>query len=205
VLKKLLMEAYGVERYQVEGPSWIEHEMFDVMAAKPQGTTPGLERQMLQNLLAARFHVTQHTEKRELPAFVLLPGKDTAKLHPVKDSEGAECRSSGTMGQLAGVLATQIDKPVVDQTGIPGRYYFVLRWSDAITVRTDGPSGAAPPPSPPPPASSGPCPGWTGPWPPFEANIFDAVREQMGLRLERRGTASVNVIVLDRAERPGAN
>jgi uncharacterized protein (TIGR03435 family) len=41
--------------------------------------------------------------------------------------------------------------------------------------------------------------------PPPEASIFDAVREQMGLRLERRGTASVNVMVFDRAEKATAN
>ncbi len=156
---------------------------------------------MLQSLLAARFHLVQHNEKRELSTYVLVAGKDTSKLHPVKEGgDGAECQSSGTMAGLAEHLATIIDKPVVDQTGISGRYYFILAWSDRPPIRTE--SEGAPPP---PPSSSGSRPGWTGRWPPLESSVFDAVKEQMGLKLERKGMTTVNVLVLDRAEKATAN
>jgi len=202
VLKKLLMEAYQVPRYQVEGPPWIERDLYDIIATKPKGTTAGQQRQMLQSLLAARFHLVQHSEKREMPAYVRLPGKNTSKLHPVKeDGEAAECSRSGTMARFGEMLATRLDKPVVDQTGISGRYYFILTWSDQPQIRSE--SEGAPPPPAHPPSSSGSCPGWTGKMPSPE--VFDAVKEQMGLRLERRGTASVNVMVLDRAEKATAN
>jgi uncharacterized protein (TIGR03435 family) len=122
----------------------------------------------------------------------------------VKDGgDAAGCASSGTMAQYAEMLATSLDKAVVDQTGISGRYYFVLSWSDRPMIRTE--SEGAPPPPPPPPSSSAACPGWTGKWPAPEPTIFDAVREQMGLRLERTGTATVNVLVLDHVEKATAN
>jgi uncharacterized protein (TIGR03435 family) len=201
-LKRLLTEAYQVSRYQVEGPAWIERDRYDIVATKPRGTTADQERLMVQNLVAARFHLVRHSEKREMTAYALLPGKDTSKLHAVKeggDSEG--CDRSGTMAQYAELLAARIDKPVVDRTGISGRYYFILLYTDQPQIRTDS---GAPPPPPPPPSGAG-CRGWTGKWPSFESNVFDAVKEQMGLRLERTGTTSVNVIVLDHVEKATPN
>src|SRR5277367_1549388 len=50
-LKRLLMEAYQVTRYQVEGPPWIERDRYDIIATKPKGTTADQERQMMQSLL----------------------------------------------------------------------------------------------------------------------------------------------------------
>src|SRR5580698_6535307 len=64
-LKRLLTEAYQVSRYQVEGPAWIERDRYDIVATKPRGTTADQERQMVQNLLAARFHLVQHNETRQ--------------------------------------------------------------------------------------------------------------------------------------------
>ena len=160
---------------------------------------------MLQSLLVARFHLVQHREDREMSGYALLPGKDTSRLHAVKEEggEAAECSRSGTMARFAEMLATSIDRPVVDQTGISGRYYFILTWSDRPQIRTE--SEGAPPPPPPPPSSSSLCPGWTGKMPPLASNIFEAVKEQMGLRLERKGTMMVNVMVLDHVEKATAN
>jgi uncharacterized protein (TIGR03435 family) len=201
VLKKLLMDAYQLSRYQVEGPPWIEREPYDIIATKPPGTSAVQERLMLQKMIAERFHLVQHIEQRQVPAYVLLPGKDTSKLHPVKEEAGG-CRTVGTMAEYAGMLTTRLNQPVVDQTGIAGRYYFFLLYSERPALRVDGPD--APPPPPPPPAAVG-CPAWPGKWPQFESSVFDAVKEQMGLRLERRGTQSVNVMVLDRVEKPTPN
>jgi uncharacterized protein (TIGR03435 family) len=106
------------------------------------------------------------------------------------------------MAKFAEMLATVLDKPVIDQSGIPGRYYFILTWSDRPQIRTES-EGA---PLPPPPAqSSEGCPGWAGKMPPLASNIFEAVKEQMGLRLERKGTMIVNVMLLDHVEKATAN
>src|SRR5580693_4029029 len=59
VLKKLLMDAYQLSRYQVEGPPWIERERYDIIATKPPGTTDGQERLMIQKMVAERFHLVQ--------------------------------------------------------------------------------------------------------------------------------------------------
>ena len=203
-LKRLLAEAYQLTRYQVDGPPWIERERYDIVATKPKGTTAEQERQMMQRMLTERFHLVRHTDKRELAAYALLPGKDTSKLHAVKEGGDAPgCGSSGTMAEFAKMLASIVQKPVVDETGIAGRYYFVLAWSDRPVVRAESEGG--PPPPPPPPSSSTVCPGWTGKWPSLEGSVFDAVKEQMGLRLERRGSTTVNILVLDHAERATAN
>jgi uncharacterized protein (TIGR03435 family) len=155
--------------------------------------------------LAARFHLVQHRENREMSGYVLLPGKDTSKLHTVKEEGGdAECRWSGPMGRFAENLATMIDRPVIDQTGLSGTYYFVLSWSDRPQIRTEA-EGAPPPPPPPPRSSSLGCPAWAGKMPPPASNIFEAVKEQMGLRLERKGTMTVNVMVLDHVEKATRN
>jgi uncharacterized protein (TIGR03435 family) len=205
VVKNLLMEAYQLPRYQVEGPPWIERDRFDIIATKPRGTTADQERQMLQRLLAERFHLVQHRETRQLPAYVLLAGKDTLMLYPVKEMvDDAGCRQAGSMARLAENLATILDKPVIDQTGISGRYYFILTWSDQPQIRTES-QGAPPPPAPPPAASSVGCPAWMGKMPSPASSIFDAVKQQMGLRLERRATMNVNSLVLDHVDRPTPN
>ena len=205
VVKKLIMDAYQLTRYQVEGPPWIERERFDIIATKPKGTTGEQEREMVQRLLAERFHVVQHRETRQLASYVLLPGKDTSKLHSVTENVEAGCNWAGTMPQFSENLATILDKPVMDQTHIVGRYYFILAWSpQPMPFRSDG--STAPPAPPPPPAASSPgCPAFNGVMPPFAATLFDAVKEQMGLRLERRGAVPVSVMVLDRVERPTPN
>jgi uncharacterized protein (TIGR03435 family) len=211
-LRLLLTEAYHLTRYQVDGPAWIEEDRYDVMASKPPATTAEQERPMLQGMLAERFHIVQHFEEREIAAYALLAGKDKSKLQAVKSGEAKMCKSSGTMAEFADLLATIIQEPVVDQTGIFGRYYFVLVLSGRSPVRTLGLPmgrmqivGPLSPPLPPPAVAATGCEGWTGEWSRPESSAFEAVREQMGLRLERRGTQAVNVMVLDRVEKPSPN
>lgn len=201
VVKKLVMEAYELSRFQVDGPPWIERDRFDIVATKPSGTGADDQRAMLQSLLASRFHLVKHRETRQSQTYVLLAGQDTSKLHAVKeDATDPACGRSGTMARFAQNLATILDKPVIDQTGISGRYYFILTWSSQPVVV---PQGGAPPP-PPPPSADG-CPSWSGKMPPVESNLFGAVREQMGLRLEHKGAVPIDVMVLDHVERPSKN
>ena len=207
-LKKLIMESYQVARYQVEGPAWMERERYDIVANTPRGASAAQERLMMQSLLAERFHLALHTEKKDLPAFVLLAGKDTAKLRPVKDPANVPaCAPFGTLSQYADWLSTILDKPVVNQTGVAGTYYFFH-----VIVRDLGPPepggplsggapGAAPPPPPPAPPPP-PCPGSkAGPMPAGATTDANAVKEQMGLRLERRANLAVNVLVVDHADK----
>jgi uncharacterized protein (TIGR03435 family) len=167
-----------------------------IIDVKPPGTTEEQARLMMQSLLAERFHLAVHTEKKEMSAYVLLPGKDTSKLLPKKSEPDVPGCDFGTLGEFANLLAYHLDRPVADQTGIPGRFYFVLTYimSFAKFPLDPGAGGPAPPPLDPR------CPTRSAvkimPW-----NIFDAVREQMGLRLEQRGKAQVSVLIVDRVNK----
>ncbi len=200
-LRGLMAEAYGIGEYQVRIPSPNARDIYDITAIKDRGTTPEVSRSMLQSLLIDRFHIQMHYEEAEMPAYVLLPGRDNSKLRPEHDAPNVPgCKSFGTLSELAGVLSLILNKPVVNKTGIEGTYYFILYVVPGLS-RTSGDDGNSTP-APPPAAAPPPCPGWTAAtMPPPAENIFDAVKLQMGLRLVREGNAKVRLLVVDRADR----
>jgi uncharacterized protein (TIGR03435 family) len=80
----LMVDAYGVKRYQVSGgPKWLDSEQFDIVAKVPEGATKEQVKVMLQNLLAERFKLTLHRETKELSMYALVVGARGPKL---KDS-----------------------------------------------------------------------------------------------------------------------
>src|SRR3984957_1360461 len=79
-LKNLLVNAFGVKTYQISGPSWIDSERFDIVAKVPQGATKDDVKLMLQNLLAERFKLTLHREKKDLPMYALVGAKNGPKM-----------------------------------------------------------------------------------------------------------------------------
>ncbi len=74
------MTAYGVKTYQISGPAWLDTERFDIVAKVPQGATKDDVKLMLQNLLADRFKLTLHREKKDMPMYALLVAKNGPKL-----------------------------------------------------------------------------------------------------------------------------
>ena len=97
--------------------------------------------------------------------------------------------TNANMGQFVAVLqGAVLDRPVVDRTGLQGRFDFTLTWTaDDSQFRSFGPR----PPSG-PPADNAP-PG-----------LFTAIQEQLGLKLER-ANAPVDVIVIDNVQKPTDN
>jgi uncharacterized protein (TIGR03435 family) len=79
-LKNVLMNAYDVKEYQINGPNWLDSERFDIVAKILQGATKEQFQQMLQNLLAERFKLALHHETKELPMYALVVGKGGPKL-----------------------------------------------------------------------------------------------------------------------------
>lgn len=79
-LKNVLMNAYAVKGYQISGPKWPDSERFDIVAKIPKGATKEQFQLMLQNLLAERFKLTLHHEKKELPMYALVVGKGGSKM-----------------------------------------------------------------------------------------------------------------------------
>jgi uncharacterized protein (TIGR03435 family) len=82
--KMLLMRAYNVKSYQIEGPAWINSETYDVMAKVPDGVSADKVPAMLQALLAERFAAKIHKETRSLPAYELTIAKGGPKLQAVE-------------------------------------------------------------------------------------------------------------------------
>src|ERR1035441_2782695 len=65
-LRRLLVTAYGLKNYQVEGPSWLDTDGYDIVAKVPAGTSKEQFSLMLQSLLAERFKVSVHRETRNM-------------------------------------------------------------------------------------------------------------------------------------------
>ena len=191
-LKNLIRVAYSVRSsHYIEAPAWMESVYFDVVANIPPGATREQANLMLQNLLADRFQLKVHRSTRELPIFWLVVARSGPKLTAsVNDPNAPKPRgtlwSGGrkkfefnrqTMAGFADTLESDVDRPVIDMTGLEGTYDIRLEFASAppVAFATGSPDPQAP-------------------------ELFTALTEQLGLRLEsRRGP--VDVLVVDSALR----
>jgi len=147
-----------------------------------------MKERMVQALLADRFKLATHTETRQLPAYALVVAKGGAKLGEVNDGgnvvnswrDHLEVQGSNSLALLAEVLADELGRPVLDRTGIAGRYHLTLKWTPDDAASAAAANSAAPP------------------------SIFTALQEQLGLKLERQ-KGPVQVLVVDHVEMPSAN
>jgi len=181
-LKTLLSYAYGVLQFQTTGPAWIESDRYDITATLPEGAEAAQAPAMLRALLEERFKMETHREKVEQSVYALLVDKAGAKFldtHPDTPftphfPEGHAVKiTNGTVAHFGEFLSGDVGRPVVDHTGIEGQYRLLLTY---VTPKADG---AAAVPGP---------------------DIFTALREELGLRLEARKEA-VEMLRVDRAER----
>jgi uncharacterized protein (TIGR03435 family) len=200
-LTDLIVFAYGVHSRQIEAaPSWADQK-YDVTAKADGEGKPSQQqwRVMVQKLLADRFKVTLHHEKKELSVYTIVVGKNGPKLTKSEADPngptGLLFRGLGnlparnaTMEQFASVMQSAVmDRPVVDQTGLSGHFDFQLTWTPDETQFAS--LGGAPPPSDSPDA------------PP---DLFTAMQEQLGLKIQV-AKAPVDVLIVDRAEKPSEN
>jgi uncharacterized protein (TIGR03435 family) len=211
-VEDLLALGYGLHAKQIANePHWFATTLYDIDGIPD---VPGLpnhqqEYRMIQKLLADRFQLTFHYEKRELPIYALTvaPGslrKDGPKLTP--STAGADAPgwfqwqhrlgdlrvTNMTVAEFAIWFQKNVtDKPLVDRTGLTGRYTFALTWTPGESEfpqfrRT----------------------GWSNPTPADEAKappgLFKAIQEQLGLKLQPT-RAPVPIMVIDHAERPSPN
>jgi uncharacterized protein (TIGR03435 family) len=198
-LRAVILKAFGVRSYQLTAPDWAESERFDITAKIPEETTKEQFGAMLQNLLAERFKLSYHRDRKELPAYVLVVGKNGPKMTASdKPPAGgtsmrmmpgrATMNAAGvSMTQLVDMLANQVDRPIVEGTGLTGNYDFTLEF--APEMRNMPGRGVVP-------GEGG------GPVADVEAapSLFTAVQEQLGLKLEPK-KATLDLIVVDRLEK----
>ncbi len=206
-LHQLIGFAYDLRNDQISrGPGWVDSEPYSI-EAKADQTSPvpsGPEgvarlREMLQALLADRFHLVAHREAKEELIYQLVVAKGGPKLKEAGGTPGPNGERVGR-GAITGKavpvsllirpLSEQLGRSILDKTGLTGKYDFTLKW----TLEPGQFRGPGDPPLPPNAAPADP----DGP------NIFTALQEQLGLKLESaKGT--VDLLVIDRAERPSGN
>ena len=143
-LQRLISNAYGVTERQIIGPAWIADDLFDIHARLPSGASrPGVP-EMLREMLADRFKLAIEREKKEMTVYALVIAKGGHKMKPVTNSDsgygGGIRRIDGrgvTMATFAQLLSSRVtDRPVVDATGLGGKFAFSLEWA----AEPDGPS-----------------------------------------------------------------
>jgi uncharacterized protein (TIGR03435 family) len=191
----MIQFAYSVSEKQIVGaPEWLGNQTYDADGYPDHPGKPNMKQmlEMYQKLLADRFQLRFHHEKRELAVYAITVAKVGAKLSKSQGDPNGSPDQTGygdntglfmtftntSMEELAASLQTLMHgKPVIDQTGLAGRYDFTLKWAreDAATSNPN----ALP-------------------------SIFTAIEEQLGLKLEPV-KAPVDVLVVDHVERPSAN
>jgi uncharacterized protein (TIGR03435 family) len=213
-------------RETLDAPDWIYKDRFDVIMVAPAGAAlndvngfPGPLFAMMRAMLADRFQLRAHNEVRERPVYALVMARADKRLGARMKRVAGDCTeemkrmvaggpmppggppcafgggpgpgrligNTVTAAMIANALAPQVGRPVIDRTGLSQSFNIDLEWVPDIVAR--GANGA---PIPGTPA------GGDG------ASIFTALQEQLGLKLEST-RAPVDVLVIDRAERPSEN
>jgi uncharacterized protein (TIGR03435 family) len=202
-LVDLMTFAYGLHPKQIVGlPAWASTDKFD-LAAKPDAPGAPSDKQwksMVKKLIAERFKLTFHPDKKELSVYAITVAKTGPKLTRSQgDPDGLPgnffgglgdmINTNSTIGDFAATMqAAVLDRPVVDQTGLTGRYDFKLKWTPdesqfgGLGVKVPPPSDKADAPP----------------------NLFTAVQEQLGLKLDAV-KAPVEVYIVDHVEKPSDN
>jgi len=121
-LRDYLARAYGMKATMISGPDWTASERFDVSATLPAGSTPAQLPEMLQAMLAERFQVKIHREKKDLPVYVLLTGKGPLKL---KESPPDPDADQGELKGTTNVAASGSEAGVGVNLGHGSSYSFV--------------------------------------------------------------------------------
>jgi uncharacterized protein (TIGR03435 family) len=111
-MRSYIRMAYRVNDYQVLGPDWLATQNFDIAAKLPEGATRAQLPEMIQSLLAERFKLVLHRDKKEFPVYALVVVKNGPKLKesPPDSSPEASPAAKGsvdvsvTTGRGGGVI-----------------------------------------------------------------------------------------------------
>jgi uncharacterized protein (TIGR03435 family) len=200
-LSEILFYAFDVDRFRLVGPEWIARERFDITAT---GAITGQTKPMLRRLLQDRFGLRARMETRTQDVYLLTilrpDGGLGSNLRRVEmDCSHREPLADGMMpcstrNQPQGTLvargtnwrtsillreiSAQVDRLVLDRTGLDGQFDMRLEWTDPLTQALGATSDR---------------PGFV-----------TALREQLGLTLEP-AKEPVQVLVVDHVERPSPN
>jgi len=216
------------------GPSWLDSDRYDISAkAEAAASREQIMGPMLQSLIEERFNLKVHKEPRDAAVYALTVAKSGTKLQPSKEGSCTPIDLSNlpgppgpgggpgepmpkycgffggrgigkaagmvfdwygmTIAEFAGMLPSFVDRPIVDKTGLTARFDIHLEFVPELVVSVATTLNGVPVPAA--GANSGDASG---------PSIFVALEEQLGLKLSP-ARSPVDVIVVDRAERPSAN
>jgi uncharacterized protein (TIGR03435 family) len=130
-MKRLLSKAFGLPEHRILGPDWLNSQRYALTA---QVDDPKDFQPLMQQELAARFHMLSHREQRVVPVFVLEKPEGVAKppeSNGTKKSDLSDrsLKMYGSIADLASALADAIQRPVFDETGQDGNFDFALSWN----------------------------------------------------------------------------
>ncbi len=201
-LSFLVMMAYDLRSFQLSAPSWMDTARYDVVAKIPPGNTDARQFGLMQQrLLAERFGLQAHFEKKDATVYELTVAKGGSKLKESEDQASEKPaaawkppasgpprrtralvkRKGDSIADLANLLSNQLGQPVTDVTGLGGRYDYELLFVMEPGGRAAGPALNVSEPE-------------------LGVTLMDAVRDQLGLRLEKK-KGQTEVLVVDHAEK----
>jgi len=202
-IHKIVASSFRVQDSMVFGPSWMDSVRYNVVGKgpDPKATNPEVW-EMMRSLLAERFRMKYHIETRQLPVYALVVAKGGPKLKRPEDGPcaakikaGENCGDVGPIapfavgivnmpiGALIGGLGRAIqDRPIVDKTGLTGKYDARVLWMPDNMKPEDLANIPAE-------------------FRPEDVSLFTALEQQLGLKLEAQ-KGPVQVVVVDSIERP---
>ena len=196
----LIAMAYSINNPEmiIGGPNWLERDRFDIAAKAPDRTSPDNVKLMLQQLLAERFKLVLHKDTKAVPGYVLTTGKAPHKMKEAS-GPGAGCGPTPNQQQgpvpmltgtckgvameafaqlLRGLGGPYITSPVTDKTGLKGFWDFDIHFTPRAALALAGSDAIT---------------------------VFDAVDQQLGLKLEQQNVAAPVIIVDSVNQTPSAN
>ncbi len=188
-LKNAIRWAYGVTEFQVSGPDWLDAARFNINAKSAGPATEDQLKLMMQTLLADRFKLALHRQTKEFQVYLLVPAKNGAKLQESKGEgetnvQPQQDRMSVSVqhmpvSQMIDLLTPILGAPVIDKTGLAGKYDATVNLAKYAAEMQGGSGGAPPDPL---------------------TMIMSVLEGELGLKLEKQKT-SLDVLVVDHVER----
>jgi uncharacterized protein (TIGR03435 family) len=214
---RVLLWAFGISGDRIlRVPDWTRTSRYDIEAKVDAADVPRFRelsirdrREMVLALLENRFGLEFHHETRNIPVDTLVVAKDGPKLKESGKATQTESRLEAPAGlnpayprevfvqgrgvpmaAIVRVISREVGRPVVDKTGLQGKYDYTLHWIPEHSSEWPDTS-----------------PSRDGIPPPMDAtslSMSSALQEQLGLKLEVQKQPE-DVIVIDRVERPSQN
>lgn len=179
--------AYDVTDSQFNGPAWISSTRFDIVAKTAAPADEARMRLMLQSMLADRFGVKVHRETQAMQIYAITIAKGGPKFQESTTEGPSEIERTNpmllaahhiSMKEVADRISQEIGRPVVDATGLKGRYEIRMDVTPYVTRSAGGGEGQLD----------------------MMSILFTGFQDLLGLKLESRKD-NVQILIVDHVEK----